>query len=512
MPSRAPLRRTVWTAAVAFLAVVAVAAPQAPILDIPPPSEDDSAGENVYRPWRILDDPRELPRVDTEHGRTLLRSSHCPSGCGHDRHSASDSRFLRMDGGEGVLFEDFGPGVVTRIWMTTGDGVSRPLPEEARIRMFLDGDPQPVLDLPLPELFAGTEAPFEGPLVQHRLQASGGNFSVVPIPYRDGCRITVEGLGETLLWFQIHYTELASAEGVATFSGDEDLSRWRRLLASPPGDPWAEAGRPVDRHGGQGTLIPEQEVTLLDLSGSALVTELRLRLPDEYWSRTFLRLELDGRETVYARLVDVFGTGKANPDDGLPRSLLLGFEDGAEELYAYLPLAYFERLRLSLESRLPSAADFEWRARVDPGPPHPDSGLLTVQGHDARSTEPGKGLPLLRLPGAGKWVGLFAELGASMEGDRLYLEGDERIWLDGERHPALYGTGVEDFFAGGFYFDRGRFDHPLAGMVYQGPTPEGDLTAAFRWMLGDAVVFRRGIRAEMETGPDGRLPMRARTL
>lgn len=110
-------------------------------------------------------------------------------------------------------------------------------------------------------------------------------------------------------------------------------------------------------------------------------------------------------------------------------------------------------------------------------------------------------------------MGLFADLGG-VDGDlsRLYLEGDERVFLDHEAYPSRWGTGVEDFFSGGFYFDRGPIHLATHGMAYQMASPAGDATGAIRLMLADAIPFERAIHAELETGPEGDTPMRARTV
>ena len=85
-----------------------------------------SEGGPPAPPWEVWNDPRDLPRL-TAGDQVLLRSSRCPWGCRFDRHSAGDSRFIRLDGDEGVIFEDVGPGAVVRLWMTMGSGVLSPI-------------------------------------------------------------------------------------------------------------------------------------------------------------------------------------------------------------------------------------------------------------------------------------------------------------------------------------------------------------------------------------------------
>jgi hypothetical protein len=125
---------------------------------------------------------------------------------------------------------------------------------------------------------------------------------------------------------------------------------------------------------------------------------------------------------------------------------------------------------------------------------------------------------LLDLEGRGRWVGLFAELGGREPDSREYLEGDERVFVDKGSEPALYGTGVEDFFGGGFYFrvaDHSAvpFSLPLHGMVYDVRDGGGLLaTGMYRLMLTDAVPFSSHLEVGLEGGTTHNVAMRLRTV
>src|SRR5262245_23605378 len=177
-------------------------------------------------PWEAWLDPRELPRLPPG-DQVLLRSSHCPDGCRFDRTSDGDTRFLRVEGDEAVIFEEPGAGAIVRIWMTQGPGVSAPLDPAIRIRVRIDGESAPRLDLPLPALFDGSTPPFTAPLAFDREASSGGNVSYVPIPYRRGCKVSLVGAERERLWFQFTFHRLAQAGSFASFTGLEDLSAWR---------------------------------------------------------------------------------------------------------------------------------------------------------------------------------------------------------------------------------------------------------------------------------------------
>ena len=192
-------------------------------------------------PWEIWNDLHSIAEVNPGQ-RVLLRGSHCPSGCRLDRHSDGDWRYIRLDGDEGVIFEETGAGAITRIWMTMGFGTSLPLESSVRLRLYLDGAEEPLLDVSLPDLFNGSTPPFLPPLVGDRESSSGGNFSYVPIPYRKGCRVTLVGAHEERIWFQFTHHRLADPGDVTSFSLDDDLGDWATLLGNTPKDPWQLAG------------------------------------------------------------------------------------------------------------------------------------------------------------------------------------------------------------------------------------------------------------------------------
>ncbi len=464
-------------------------------------------------PWESWLDPRELPRLPPG-DQVLLRSSHCQSGCRFDRTSDGDPRFLRIENGEAVIFEEAGAGAIVRIWMTQGSGVSTPLDPAIRLLVRVDGEASPRIDLPLPALFDGSTPGFTAPLAFDREESSGGNVVYLPIPYRKGCKISLIGAEHERLWFQVTFHRLAQAGAISTYTGNDNLAAWRAILARAGSDPWPDSaqapGARIDS--GSANLLPGRSAAIPAPAAPGHLRSIRLRTSSRGAERLRLRLAFDGERRADLPLADFFAVrGAVVP----PRGLLFGLADDGF-LYAYFPAPFFANAKVEIvDAGAPGArpVKVEWQIGWNAEVPAADSGQFGAAFAVASETTPGPDLPLLAVDGRGKWIGLFAEIGSVRTLSREVLEGDERVYLDGSRHPGIYGTGVEDLFNGGFYFDQGPFALPLHGSPAHRVTPTGeDVTSAYRLFLSDAIPFRTSLRAGLETGPTGNLAVRARTV
>ncbi len=370
--------------------------------------------------------------------------------------------------------------------------------------------------MPLPQFFSGNVAPFLAPMVGHRQVSSGGNYCYLPIPFRDGCRVSLIGAQDKRIWFQISSHRLADSLATVSFTGTEDLASWRSLLANPGKDPWQGEGVTVAR--GRVKLAAAESVVIAEVEGPDTINRLLLKVKPAHRQQISLRLTFDKTSQTLLPLTDLFAVGRSGETPA--QSLLVG-TNRAGELYSYFPMPFFHSMKVELvaeDSPIPGQLRVVYQVRRLGRPPPADSGYFGARRMTVERTTPGTYTPLLLLGGRAKWVGLFAELGSVDGGSREYLEGDERIFIDGATEPTLHGTGVEDFFGGGFYF-RVHDETPLPfrlalnGMTYDLHSSSGDTSVAmYRLMLTDAPVCTTNLRADLEAGPTNNLPMRLRAV
>jgi hypothetical protein len=175
-----------------------------------------------------------------------------------------------------------------------------------------------------------------------------------------------------------------------------------------------------------------------------------------------------------------------------------------ERMYCWLPMPFASSALVRLvNDSAEDVVDLQYRVRYTPQ----GSGFLNGLGHlyatynEELPCTVDRDYTILEETGAGHFIGVVqTSTGPTLS----YLEGDERIHVDGNLTPALYGTGTEDFCNGGWYFNRGRFSRPVHG----NPAMEGSpvATDVYRFLLGDLIPFTTAIKVGIEHGSLNQTP------
>ena len=101
---------------------------------------------------------------------------------------------------------------------------------------------------------------------------------------------------------------------------------------------------------------------------------------------------------------------------------------------------------------------------------------------------------LLETRGRGHYVGTV--LGVRMRSPSWFGEGDEKITIDDETTPSVWGTGTEDYFLSAWGLERAST--PYFGVPFFDGRTIGGHVSSYRWHLHDPVVFNTGIRVTLE--------------
>lgn len=82
--------------------------------------------------------------------------------------------------------------------------------------------------------------------------------------------------------------------------------------------------------------------------------------------------------------------------------------------------------------------------------------------------------------------------------DLSFMEACMRAYLGGAKEPLMLSSGLEDYFLGTYYFNRGRYATPVAGLTHFDPAKNE--FSAYRFHEDDPVFFHHGLRLTCRCG------------
>ena len=268
-----------------------------------------------------------------------------------------------------------------------------------------------------------------------------------------------------------------------------------------------------DRAGGNGDarpVEPGQTITLFDHPGAGIVRRFWVTIAPRsemhIHRQAILRMYWDGETTpsVEVPIGDFFGVGFGMQKDYV--SLPLNEISGGYN--CYWPMPFHKSAKWTLENRSERKIDaFYYNIDYTAYPEKlPDEQMRHFHAHWRREnpTKGGENYTILDTTGAGHVVGVALFMQARKPRDIGFLEGDEMVYVDGNEAPkgphktTFVGTGTEDYFSSGWYFDRGPYSAPFHGCVIKDEL--NSRISAYRWHIPDAIPFTKSIRFTIEHG------------
>ena len=405
---------------------------------------------------------------------------------------------LPKEGDKTVMADIKGPGCIWRTWSaTSGTG---------HVRIYLDGNEAPAVDLPFTGYFDRLAEPFTRPALVYRT-ASNGFDNFTPIPFQKSCKILADpGWGS---YFHFNYTVYPEGTTLPTFKMDlpaEDLAALdeaNKILSQCGQDPaGTRDGQMTDTK--EVTIPAGQTATVLDLSGPNAITGLKVKSDwpkDVAEQRLFLAqlavsITWDDEKSpaVWAPLGDFFAASAgAQPFQTLPTGLLA---DGTFYNYWYMPFA--SKAHIEVENGSDHPVTLTWNVSHAPlTKPIETLGRFHAKWHrDAFVPTRKDRWPdwtLLKTEGTGRYVGTQLHVWNPLGG--WWGEGDEKFFVDGEKFPSTFGTGSEDYF--GFAWSSG---HPFVQALHSQAVNENNHghVSVNRWHISDQVPFQNSFEGIIE--------------
>ncbi|WP_083191622.1 glycoside hydrolase family 172 protein [Formosa haliotis] len=376
----------------------------------------------------------------------------------HDYNSSDkDRNFIRIEEKNGkkswVLMDYTGPGAIVRTWMPF---LKSDKPDtDIQIKIFLDGNDEPVFEGNMLGLLDGTGAiPY--PLAHQSMRSA---VSFYPIPFAKRCKITTDAMPFFYQFTYRAYNDEVSVKTLtkADFKNSLPLVKQvgERLL------------KPKVAHLGEVVSFTAQldsntEKSVSLPKGHAAIRELRLKLDNyqnpEVTRTVVLKIECDGQQTVWCPIGDFFGSGIGlNPYQGWYRTVR---EDGTMTCRWVMP--YQKSVKISVVNLGDESIQVDLKATVGDWQWDAESMYFNAawKGQYPVPTRPFSDWNYVTLKGRGVYVGDALTIMNPVK--KWWGEGDERIWVDGEDFPSIFGTGTEDYYAyswGGVSTDF--YEHPF---------------------------------------------------
>jgi hypothetical protein len=251
---------------------------------------------------------------------------------------------------------------------------------------------------------------------------------------------------------------------------------------------------------------PGQTQTVLDVKGPGKITHIwfTFRGPQPTpgaprgaanHQELLLRMYWDGRErpAVEAPLGDFFANAFGVRSEVISLPVIVEDAD-SYNCYWCMPFRKSARIEVVNQSDKPLRGlyhNIDW-IQLDSLPE--DTPYFHAQYRQEYPVESGKDYVLLETRGKGHYVGTV--LAVRMRSPAWFGEGDEKIYIDGEVKPSIWGTGTEDYFLSAWGLKKCKT--PYFGVPVFDQRGVGTFTSSYRWHVADPIVFTSGIKVTIE--------------
>lgn len=380
--------------------------------------------------------------------------------------NADFNQFMREEQKDGrtelVMMDADGPGAVVRFWLTT-------VVKTGTMRFYFDNETKASVEIPGFDLMRGFKlgTALLNPHSSYEPDGKGGNTLYFPLLYQKHCKITWENTDTTTIkkphYYQVNYRTYAPGTQVETFNINQltkykaDIDKAENLLWNPD----VAKGRKITS---EKTLAAGKEMAIPLPSGTnavrAITTVLRTNNNADYekmWRSVWLKINFDGHETVMCPLGDFIGSGyggkkikswyRVLTDSGVLTSrwvmpyqktatiTLINKNDFDVSINASATVDAFKwnnatmyfHTTYKFEENIKDAKwdyDVTKVASLDPAGPI-DWNFATIKG---------------------KGVYMGNTLAVNNKMNSWYGEGDAKAYVDGEKFPSEFGTGLEDYY------------------------------------------------------------------
>jgi len=247
-----------------------------------------------------------------------------------------------------------------------------------------------------------------------------------------------------------------------------------------------------------GAILAEQE-------GSGFLNHMWFGGDFPHYRQTRLRIYIDHEEMPSIDMELGMGVGVGFADPAAPwGTQFAGITGAPSGIFCNyrIPFAKHIRIVASLPEGVPADTVFWWIIRGVEGLPLEFSGLrlenharLKLYKNVDLTVPPLEEFDLCKVAGRGM---LFQVTMAARSSNYEYLEGQMRAYFGEDSTPQFLSSGLEDYFLGTYYFNRGLYHLPQAGLTHK--DDKDSSFSAYRFHDIDPIFFSKGLRLACRCG------------
>jgi len=257
-----------------------------------------------------------------------------------------------------------------------------------------------------------------------------------------------------------------------------------------------------------------KEVELLKHEGKGCLTHMWFGGDWKGYEKTRVRVYVDGEDAPSIEMELGLGHGYGFGDPAAPwGSEKLGKTGHPSGVYNTYRVPFGKSVRVTGQraKESPDGAPFWWIVRGMENLPAaiggmrlPENARLKLYRLEKHTAKPLEEFNLCDVKGAGALyqVTIAGKALRAKEGWEgiSYLEACMRAYLGGAKEPVLLSSGLEDYFLGTYYFNRGRYANALAGLTHL-DQKDGSFSA-YRFHDDDPLFFQEGLRLTCRCGEE----------
>jgi hypothetical protein len=410
--------------------------------------------------------------------------------------------YVRMENSSKVLFDEEGPGVITRIW-TAGR-----IPDKT-FNFYFDGETKPRIILVGNNLTTLSWDPQSPLAFAHTyFTTKGGTNLYYPIPYAKSLKIVANLPDYYGVAYHIAFRTYEKGTEMESFSAGN-----AKALKQKAQDICDKLDNPESWS--QGTICQTIETLnagktlILDLPrGDAAVRNLKIQVGgfndasrSELFRKLIVKMTFDKHETVWAPL-DMFSGGGIGAYD-VDNYYMTSDGKGSCEWRYVMPYRDSAKLEIinitndmnpTIRVTANVDEDFTWHTNslYFFASFHQQRGLHTNNDYDSNNNTEWTSQEII-----GKGIMKGDVLSLYNDKETWYGEGDEKIYIDGQTYPNWFGTGTEDYYNTSFAPVK-EFQNAFGGAVRCDSESSFGYNTWLRTRNLDGATFNRSLKFNWE--------------